>query len=178
MVARINQERLHGTVAQDTAFQREDRGLPSDQLDTKRRQRQTLHDQVTAHVVGQVPLAVRLPMRLTNTVDHRRQLYRGRRCRILARASHPKEEHLDVDVEWLLTKMPQVVYLLFEEAPWIVYPQLGKGDYPPYAVTRTWQINRKTKVRVRRTGTLSLSLCQISHPRPALRWSEGCGVVV
>ena len=30
-----------------------------------------------------------------------------------------------------LTKMPQVVYLLFEEAPWIVYPQLGKGDYPP-----------------------------------------------
>ena len=40
MFARINQEQLHWTVAQDTPLQREDRELPSDQLDAKRRQRQ------------------------------------------------------------------------------------------------------------------------------------------
>ena len=65
---------------------REDRGLPTDQSDAQRRPWQRSPDQVTAHVVGQVPLAICFAMRLTNTVDHQRQLYRERRCRTLARA--------------------------------------------------------------------------------------------
>ena len=56
-------------------------------------------------MVSQVPLAVGMPMRLTDTVDHQRQLFRGRRCRILGWAPHPREERLDVDGEWVLTKM-------------------------------------------------------------------------
>ena len=124
---------------------REDRELPPEQLDAKRRQWQKLHDQMTGHVVGQVPLAVGLPMRLTNTVDHDRQLFRGRRCVIVGWAPDPKEERLDVDGEWLLTKMPQVIYLRFEDAPWTIHPELGQGVYPLTPTKRQWQVNNKTK---------------------------------
>ena len=109
--ARINQEQLHWTIAQDRPLHRDDRDLPSEQLDAKRRRWLELHDQETAHVVSQVPLAVNMPMRLTDTVDHQRQLFRGRRCRMLGWAPHPREERFDVDGEWVLTKMPQVIYL-------------------------------------------------------------------
>ena len=154
MFARINREKLHWTVAQDTPLNREDRELPPDQLDAKRRQWQKLHDQATGHVVGQVPLAVGLPMRLTATVDHERQLFRGRRCRIVGWAPHPKEERLDVDGEWLLTKMPQIIYLHFEDARWTIHPELGKGVYPLTPVMRKWMVNKRTKVYVKRTGFL------------------------
>ena len=150
--ARINQEQLHWTIAQDIPLHRDDRELPCEQLDAKRRRWLELHDQETAHVVSQVPLAFGMPMRLTDTVDHKRQLFRGRRCRIHGWAPHPREERLDVDGEWVLTKMPQVIYLYFEDAPWTVHPKLGKGVYPLTPVSRTWQVNKKTKVKVRRTG--------------------------
>ena len=128
--ARINQQQLHWTIAQDTPLQREDRELPTEQLDAKRRRWLTLHDQETAHVVSQVPLAVGMPVRLTDSVDSDRQLFRGRRCQIIGWAPHPKEERMDVDGEWILTKIPQIIYLLFDDAPWTVHPDLGKGVYP------------------------------------------------
>ena len=150
--ARINQEQLHWTFAQDTPLLQEDRDLPHEQLDVKRRRWLELHDQETAHVVSQVPLAVGMPMRLTDTVDQQRQLFRGRRCRIVGWAPHPKEERVDVDGEWLLTKLPQVIYLHFENALWTVDPELTQGVYPLTPVSRTWLVNKKTKVKVRRTG--------------------------
>ena len=73
-------------------------------------------------------------------MDHRRQLFRGRRCRIVGWAPHPKEERFDVDGEWLLTKMPQVVYLLLEDVPWTVPPQL-KGVYLLTPVMRSSRSN-------------------------------------
>ena len=146
------------TGVQDTSLHREDRELPSelpsDQLDAKRRQRQQLHNQATGHVVGQVPVAVGTPRRLTATVDHARQLFRGRRCRIVGWAPHPKEERLDVDDEWLLTKMPQIIYLLFEDARWTVHTELGTGVYPLTPVIREWTVNTRTKGFTKGTGYL------------------------
>lgn len=151
--ARINQEQLHWAMAQDIPLHRDDRELSSDQLDAKRRKWLQLHDQETAHVVSQVPLAVGMPMRLTDSVDHGRQLFRGRRCTILGWAPHPREERIDVDGAWILSKMPQVIYLSFEDAAWTIHPDLGKGVYPMTPVSRTWHINKKTKVKVRRAGS-------------------------
>ena len=116
---------------------RDDRELPCDQLDAKRRRWLELHGQQTSHVVSQVPLAVGMPMRLTDTVDHQRQLFHGRRCRILGWAPHPREERVGVDGEWLLTKMPQAIYLYFEDAPWTVSEDLGKGVCPLTPVSNT-----------------------------------------
>ena len=152
MFARINNEKLHWTIAHDIPLHREDRELTSEQLDAKRRKWLELHDQETAHVVSQVPLVVGMLMRLTNTVDHQRQPFRGRRCRLRGWAPHPKEERLNVDGEWLLTKMPQVIYLYFEDATWIVHQDLGMGVYPLTPVSRSWEVNKRTHVKVRRTG--------------------------
>ena len=147
MFARINQEQLHWTITEDMPLHRDDRELPGEQLDAKRRRWLELHGQETAHDVSQVPLTAGMPMRLTDTVDHQRQLFRGRRCHILGWASHPKEERLGVDGEWVLTKMPQAIYLYFDDTPWTVHPELGKGAYPLAPVSRTWQANRKKKPR-------------------------------
>jgi len=146
--ARINKTQLHWTIAQDIPLNRDDRELPHEQLDAKRRRWLEIHDQETAHVVGQVPLAVGMPMRLTDTVDHQRHLFRVRRCRIHGWAPHPKEERIDVDAEWVLSNMPQVIYLYFENASWTVHPELGQGVYPLTPVSRTWKLNKKTGAKI------------------------------
>ena len=48
--------------------------------------------------------------------------------------------------------MPQVIYLYFEDAPWTVHVDLGKGVYPLTPVSRTWQQHKRNKVKIRRTG--------------------------
>ena len=143
--ARINQEQLHWAMARDVPLHRDDRELPCEQLDAKRRKWLELHDQETAHVVSQVPLAVGMPMRLTDSVDHERQLFRGRRCKVQGWAPHPKEERIDVDGAWILSKMPQVIYLLFEDATWTIHSDLGQGVYPMTPVSRTWLVNKKPR---------------------------------
>ena len=49
---RINKEQLHWTHAEDTPLNRDDRDLPYDQLDAKRRRWMEFRDQETAHVVS------------------------------------------------------------------------------------------------------------------------------
>ena len=76
-------------------------------------------------------------------LDHERQLFRGRRCRIMRWAPHPEEERLNVDGEWLLMKMPQIIYVLFEDARWTVNTELGTGVYP--LAPRYTQVDSKQK---------------------------------
>ena len=132
---------------------RDDIKLPTDKLDANRRRWLELHEQDTAHVSSHVPLAVGMPVRLTTSVDCKRHLFHGRCCHIIGWAPHPKQERLDVDGEWILTRMPQIIYLLFDDVPWTVHPDLGKGVYPLTPVSRTWTLGNSTKERkIRRTG--------------------------
>ena len=142
------------TVAQDTPLQREDRELPSDQLDEKGRQWQKLNNQATRHDVGQVPLAVGIPMQLTAIVVPSPRCGSGARGRAGARDPHPKKERLDVDDEWLLTRMPQIIYMLFKDARWTVHPELGKEAYPRMPVMSKRPVNKSTEVFAKRTGFL------------------------
>ena len=61
---------------------------------------------------------------------------------------------MNVDGEWLLMKMPQIIYVLFEDARWTVNTELGTGVYPLRPVIRKWTVNKRTKVFVMRTGYL------------------------
>ena len=144
------------TGAQDTSLHREDREVPSDQLDAKRRQRPNLRNQATGHVVGPVPVAVGTPRRPTGNVDHACQLFRGRRCRIVGRAPHPKKERLDVDGKWLPTKMPRSIYLFFKNARWTVHTELSTGVYPRTPVRHKWTVDKRRKVFTEKTGYLLL----------------------
>ena len=56
---------------------------------------------------------------------------------------------VDVDGERVLTKMPQAVYVYFDDAPWTVSEDLGKGVYPLTPVSST---NTATSNEIK-TGT-------------------------
>ena len=91
-------------------------------------------------------------MRLTDSVSRELKLFRGRKCVLRGWAPHPEEEKLEVDGEWVLTKMPKVLYLEFANATWQVHSDLEPGVYPLTQVSRTWLLDKKTKVKARRTG--------------------------
>ena len=150
--ARVNRLRLRWCFAKDVPLHREDRELTPEQLDEKRRNWLTFHDQQTSHLASQVPLVQGLPVRLTDAVDRERMLFRGRRGFIVGWTPHPMEEHMDVDGEWALTKLPQVIYVHFPGATWTVGADLGQGVYPLTPASRTFLVNRNTKVKARRTS--------------------------
>ena len=150
--AQTNNLVLHWNMARDVPLHRDDRDLPKDQLDQKRKRWLTFHDQQTAHIASQTPLAINLPVRLTDSVDRRRGLFRGRRGRIVGWAPHPEEAPIIVDGERLLTKMTRVIYVYFPNAKWTIHKDLGEGVYPLTPVSRSWKLNRTSQTKVRRTG--------------------------
>ena len=125
--------------------------MPAEQLDAKRRSWLLRHDQDTKHIASSLPLVVGLPVRLTDTIDRKRFLFRGRRGHIYDWSPHPEEITQEVDDIWLLDRLPTVIYVKFAEATWTV-GTLPPGVYPMTPASRTWQVNKHTKVNVRRTG--------------------------
>ncbi len=101
--------------SQDIPLHREDRELSDVDLHKKRSSWPQRLDQETSHVASQLPLVSGLPMRLTDTVSRELKLFRGRKCVLRGWAPHPEQERFDVDGEWVLTKMPKVLYLYFEK---------------------------------------------------------------
>ena len=57
-----------------------------------------------------------LPVRLTDSIDRGRSLYRGRRGFILNWAERPDCERSDVDGEWVMNELPSVIYVHFPGA--------------------------------------------------------------
>ena len=57
-----------------------------------------------------------------------------------------------MDGEWILTKMPRIIYVKFPGATWTILDDFGPGVYPVTPVSRTWVVNQKTQAKVRRTG--------------------------
>jgi hypothetical protein len=92
-----------------------------------------------------------MPVRLTDTVDRKRLMYRGRRGFIYGWTLHPACIPEEMDGEWLLDRLPLVIYVRYPEATW----QIGKlptGVYPMTAKSRTWKVNKYTGIEARRTG--------------------------
>ena len=78
--------------AHDTPLHRDDLSLPPEQLDVKRKRWLGFHDQKTAGILGLMPLAKGLPVRLTDTIDHELQLYKHRRGTIVGWTYHADEK--------------------------------------------------------------------------------------
>ena len=83
-------------MAQDVPLYNGDRDLPKEQLQHKRYKWLCEHDQRTEHLTSMLPLVVGLPMRLTDTVDRKWKLYKGRRCWLESWVPHPEEERRGV----------------------------------------------------------------------------------
>ena len=104
--AKTHQRRLSWTIARDVPLYHEDRTLPADQLREKLCRWLMIHDQRTAHITSILPLVEGLPVRLTESIDRARQLYRNRRGTIVGWAPHPEVTREEADNEWLLSHMP------------------------------------------------------------------------
>ena len=137
--ARSNNLRLHWCIARDVPLHREDRDLPDDQLREKRCRWLERHDQHTSHIGSQLPLVQGLPVRLTDAVDRKRALFRGRRGTIVGWVPHPEEEREEMDGDWILSHMPEIIYVHFPGATWTIHENLQPGVYPLTPVSRTWE---------------------------------------
>lgn len=104
-------EHLSWGYAKDVPLHPGDRDLSAEKLTSKFTSWLSRHDQETCHLPGLLGLAFGMPMRLTDTVDRTRQLYRGRRGFIHGWTLHPGCIPEDVDGERLLDRLPLVIYL-------------------------------------------------------------------
>ena len=149
--AKQNNVQLSWCYAKDVPLHPGDRELKAESLQEKLFSWLRRHDQETCHLPSILPLAVGMPVRLLESVDRERQLYRGRRGLIygwtLARNCIP----VDVDGEFLLDHLPTVIYIRFPEATWKI-GKLPIGVYPLKPRSRTWKVNKYTGIEARRTG--------------------------
>ena len=150
--AKQNGLQLSWCIARDMPLFRDDRDLPEEKLHKKRCKWLEKHDQQTNHLSSLFPLVMGLPVRLTDSIDRLRKLFRGRRGYIVGWAPHPNETKEDVDGEFLLSHQPQAIYIKFPGASWRISEDLDVGVYPVTYVSRSWKVNRKTGVAARRTG--------------------------
>ncbi len=125
--ARTHRRMLSLCFAQDGPLHREDRDLPEKQLHAKRLQWLRLHDQQTSHIASQVPLVVGLPVRLTDTIDRQRSLFRGRRGFIVGWAPRPGTVTEGFEGECFLSRMPLAIYVRLPDAEWRVHVDLDPG---------------------------------------------------
>ena len=93
-----------------------------------------------------------LPVRLTESVDRKRRLYKDRPGKIVGWAEHPKEQTEAVDEERFLTQLPLCIYIFFPGCTWKIHEDLDPGVYPLAPVSRTWVVNEYTGIKARRTG--------------------------
>ena len=111
--AKQHNRQLTWAFARDVPLFQDDRSLPEDQLNSKRCRWLERHDQQTSHLSSVFPWVVGLPVRLTDSIDRGRSLYRGRRGYILNWAERPDSERTDVDGEWVMNELPSVIYVHF-----------------------------------------------------------------
>ena len=153
--AKQNNKQLSWCYAKDVPLHPGDRDLSKEALEKKLAGWLLRHDQHTSNLSSLLALAVGLPVRLTDTVDRDRQLYRGRRGFIHGWTLHPECIPVEVDGEWLLDVLPECIYVHFPEAQWRI-GKLPIGVYPFTKKSRTWKVNKYTGIEARRTGYLLL----------------------
>ena len=119
-------------AAEDVRLLHDNRALAPEKRHDKRCRCLERHDQQTAHISSALPLAVSLPVRLTDCVDRERKLFRGRRGTIVGWAPHPAECREAVDGEWLQSPMPVAIYVHFPSAEEVSAPG------PRYQSRRDW----------------------------------------
>ena len=145
--AKTRNIQLTWCYARDTPMHPSDRELKPEALNEKRLSWLQRHDQDTGNITSLLPLAVGMPIRLTDNVDRNRQLYRGRRGFLHAWTLHPESTTLETNGEMLIDRLPLVIYVIFPEADWHI-GELPRGVYPITPRSRTWQVNKRQESKL------------------------------
>ena len=151
--AKQAKQQLTWCLARDVPLFTENRELPADQLNQKRMKWLERHDQDTAHLSSVLPLVKGLPIRLTESIDRSKKLYRGRRGFIYAWVPHEEEKPMEIDGEVLMRQLPRAIYVRFPKAAWgRISDDFPEDVYPVTPVSRTWKVNKYTGISARRSG--------------------------
>ena len=149
--AKEHNKKLSWCYAKDVPLHAGDRELAVDVLMRKLQVWLSMHDQKTEHLSSVFPLVDDLPVRLTDSIDRDRGLYKGRRGRLHGWTKHPDDIPIELDNgECILTRMPLVIYVYFEGATWRI-DKLPIGVYPFTPKTRKWHVNKNQGIEARRT---------------------------
>ena len=122
--AKQSNVQLTWCYAKDEPLHPEDRELARDKLDEKLFSWLKRHDQETGHIPSIYPLAVGMPVRLTENADRGKQLYRGRKGQIYGWTMASNCIPMEHEGEFILDKLPQVIYIQFADVDWKI------GDLP------------------------------------------------
>ena len=154
--ARHTGRRLTWCFARDVPLCVGDREFPRDQLNAKLKRWLGRHDQGTAHLASILPLVQGLPVRLTESIDRRRKLYRGRRGVIFGWALREQEEPLKLDNELSLPHLLRLIYVQFPGATWDRISDDFPADvFPVSFASRIRKVNTFTGISARRSDIIS-----------------------
>ena len=109
--AKTHQRQLYWAIARDIPLFNDDRSLPKDKLKAKLCKWLLNHDKKTGNITSILPLVKGLPVRLTESVDRKRRLYKDRPGKIVGWAPHPKENSVAVDEERFLRQLPPCIHI-------------------------------------------------------------------
>ena len=149
--AKQTQQCICWSFAHDIPLFSDDRELPEKDLRAKRCNWLQRHDQDTCHLTSVLPLVGDLPVLLTDTINRGEKLYRGRRGRVVGWQLHPDTLKTYQDGECVLSHQPVAIFVKFPGATWRI-KDLDVGVYPLTQTSRTWLVNKATRIQARRTG--------------------------
>ena len=154
---------LNWVKAHDSPLHRDDQALGREQLDAKRFRWLSFHDQHTAGILGLMPLVKGLPVRLSDSVDRRLNLFKHRRGKIEGWTLHPDETSVVAGGQRILEHAPLCIFVRFEGDEWQI-GDLDTGVYPLRPTSRSWFVNVATRVKAKRYGfTLLPDLAGTDH---------------
>ena len=73
-------------------------------------------------------------------------------CTVIGWDLHVGDRVQEPGPERFLKYLPQVIYLKFDDASWVVHEDLGPGVWPMTVVHRTWILNRTSETKIKRAG--------------------------
>ena len=127
--------------------------LSPEELDGKRAEWSMFHDQKTGGIMGLQPLAINMPLRITQTDQtEKTTLFKNRRCKLYGWKLHAVDlARLDacVEREMALEYLPEELLLKFEGVSWEWSKDLGPGIMAVKPKVVDWYLDRACKVRVR-----------------------------
>ena len=142
--AEATKQDLHYIIAQDkacAAVLHEKAELATEKLAWLQR-----HDRECGDLCGVLPVCRGMPVYLTEHVNRKRLLLKGRRGRIVSwkQASQRQERISSTTTVW--NELPEVVYVHFPSGRWH-FKGLKPGVYPITPYSKTWFLDRKRKAK-------------------------------
>ena len=106
------------------------------------------HDRDCGDLYGMLPFCKGMPVSLTDHVDRSpdKNLLRGRVGYVHSWVLHPEDDADTLADQYILKKMPSVVFVKFPGATWRIDGMKDAGVYPIRPVRRCWALDKGRKV--------------------------------